>query len=201
LDGVDSLVTRAATGRGFLLFGAHFGSFEALRALAVLQCPVAVRVLMRADHAAKMNRVLQALCEDLQRQVIALGRPQTMLEVRAALAAGEMVALLADRALNDDRRVDCDFLGSAAGFPRGPFELAAVLDAPVVLFSATYRGRGRYEIGFERFDSPAEARARSVIDDRCRALAAWLETRCRAAPYNWFNFYDFWAPAGGAAPR
>jgi predicted LPLAT superfamily acyltransferase len=29
---------------------------------------------------------------------------------------------------------------------------------------------------------------------------AILEALCREAPYNWFNFYDFWADDAPAAP-
>jgi predicted LPLAT superfamily acyltransferase len=115
-----------------------------------------------------------------------------MLEVRAALAAGEIVALLADRSLHGDRQVACDFLGAPAQFPRGPFELAAMLRVPVVLFAAAYCGAGRYAVRFDALEA-------SGVDARCRTFAAWLEARCREAPENWFNFYDFWSkPAGHA---
>jgi predicted LPLAT superfamily acyltransferase len=33
---------------------------------------------------------------------------------------------------------------------------------------------------------------RSAID----RYAAALDERCRADPYNWFNFYDFWRSQG-----
>jgi len=27
---------------------------------------------------------------------------------------------------------------------------------------------------------------------------ALVERHCRTAPYNWFNFFDFWQPAGAS---
>jgi predicted LPLAT superfamily acyltransferase len=30
---------------------------------------------------------------------------------------------------------------------------------------------------------------------QCQHYADWLARSCRAAPYNWFNFYDFWTHA------
>jgi hypothetical protein len=71
-------------------------------------------------------------------------------------------------------------------FPRGPFELAAMLGAPVVLFSATHEAAGRYLIRFDVLPAADD------VDARCRAFAAWLEQRCLETPCNWFNFYDFW---------
>ena len=31
------------------------------------------------------------------------------------------------------------------------------------------------------------------LDEVMRRYVARLEALCREAPYNWFNFYDFWA--------
>jgi predicted LPLAT superfamily acyltransferase len=185
------------------MFGGHVGSFEVLRAIALDECPVPVRVMMHDRHAEKLARVLRQLNATLPAQVIPLGRPQAMLDARNALHHGELVALLADRSMYGDRQVQCDFLGGRAGFPRGPFELAAMLDAPVVLFCATYSGRGRYDIRIEPLDLPSLAGETrdQTLDRRCRAYAAWLEARVREAPYNWFNFYDFWArPVAASQP-
>jgi len=194
LAGVEALKHVLAGGRGCLLFGAHFGSFEVLRAIAVTDCPVPIRVLMHERHAEKLARVLHRLNAVLPAQVIPLGQPRTMLDVRDALARGEIVALLADRSMHGDRQVACPFLGEPAGFPRGPFELAALLDAPVMLFSATWKGRMRYDVRFEALEA-GEARGErdAVVAARCARFAAWLDGCCRTAPYNWFNFYDFWA--------
>lgn len=190
VQGVEGLRSMLASGRGCLLFGAHFGSFEVLRALGLAESPVPVRVLMHDRHAEKLARVLHALNAELPAQIIPLGKPQTMLDVRDALARGEIVALLADRTLRGEREVECPFLGGTARFPRGPFELAALLGAPVVLFSATYQGPMRYDVRFER-----------LADDRgCAGFAAWLDARCREAPFNWFNFYDFWAAGERPGP-
>ena len=198
IEGVEVLRRHIDAGRGCLLFGAHFGNFDMLRAIAVAECPVPVRVLMHHTHAEKMSGVMRRLNADLPAQVIALGQPRAMLEARDALSDGALVALLADRSMHGDRDVECAFLGAPAGFPRGPFELAAMLDAPVVLFSATYRGGRRYEIRFEDLDEPHDTAAAgrdALVECRTRTFAAWLEARCRGAPYNWFNFYDFWSRA------
>ena len=181
-----------AEGRGVLLFGAHFGSFEVLRAIGGARSPARVRVLMHEANARKINAALGAVNDAAARDVIVLGRPGTMLEVRDALRAGEIVGLLADRAVADDRLVPCDFLGASASFPQGPFVLAALLDVPIVLFCAVCDGDGAYRVRFERFATPA-SRAPDVIAEAVQRYATWLAQRCRADPYNWFNFYDFFA--------
>jgi predicted LPLAT superfamily acyltransferase len=197
IEGLDDLLATIANGRGCLLFGAHFGSFEVLRTLAA-RSPARVRVLMHEDNARKINSALLSLNPSPPDDVIALGRPQTMLEVRDAVESGQIVGLLADRVVAGDRLATCDFLGARVSFPRGPFVLAAMLEAPVVLFSAVCRGDGRYCVRFERFvAAPTDPRNETAIAAQCQRYACWLEDKCRADPLNWFNFYDFFA----AAPR
>ena len=66
----------------------------------------------------------------------------------------------------------------------------------VVLCFGLYRGGRRYEIHLERFADAVTLDRR----DREASVRPWveryarrLEHHCRAAPYNWFNFYDYWA--------
>jgi len=202
IEGIDVLESALAARRGVLLVGAHVGSFELMRVLAVAHFPIPVRVLMYAANAEKIASALAPLNPNMPLQVIALGRPETMLEVRDALAAGEVVGLLADRVVDGDRMRRCMFLGEPAAFAEGPFMLAATVGAPVVLFSAVQCDDGSYRIRFEPFAErvvlPRAARD-AALQQVCERYAAWLEARCREAPFNWFNFYDFWA--ADPAPR
>jgi len=197
VEGIDVLRGAMAKGHGCLLYGAHFGSFDVLRALGSAESPVAVNVLMHEGNAEKLNGVLAALNGEFPHQVIPLGRPETMLKVAEALARNEIVGLLADRVVAGDKLMRCRFLDAAASFPEGPFVLAAVLRAPVVLFSAVYCGGRRYRVRFEAFaDSQTAVEGRrEAMQAQCQRYADWLARSCRAAPYNWFNFYDFWAHA------
>src|SRR5690606_12242539 len=87
------------------------------------------------------------------------------------------------------------FLGDEAEFPVAPWLLAAVLQVPVQLAFGLYRGGNRYDLAFEPFTDglaiPRRERAAAVPALIAR-YAARLEHHVRDAPYNWFNFYDFW---------
>ncbi|MBR0682724.1 lipid A biosynthesis acyltransferase [Roseomonas eburnea] len=195
VEGLEILRAAAARGQGLVLLGAHMGSFEALRAVGGAGAPVEVRMLMHTGNAGAADALFDSLDPARAASIIPLGRPEAMLAAREVLERGGVVGLLADRAPRGDRMLAVAFLGAQAPFPGGPMTLAAILHAPVVLGFGLWLGPRRYKLCFEPFadaiDLPRETRE--------AALRGWLEryaTRlgevCRAYPYNWFNFYEFW---------
>lgn len=196
VEGIGMLQGHIAAGRGCLLLGAHLGSFESLRALADATCPVEVSVMMHEANAAKAKALFDAIGGPRRAaSIIPLGRPDSMLRVRERLAAGGMVGLLADRTPHGDRTIRVPFLGTPAALPVGPHVLAAMLGAPVVLAFGLWLGPRRYLVRFEPFAEPMslprEGREAAVAALAAR-YAERLEAMCRAHPYNWFNFFDFW---------
>ena len=186
---------------GALLMGAHFGSFEALRACGRSMGHRRVAMAMYEENARKVSGVLAAISPDAATDIIALGRMEAMLEVRDRLDEGVLVGVLADRTLGDEPTMEVDFLGAPARFPTGPMRMAAVLRRRVVFMAGIHLGGNRYDVRFEPLadfsegaDDPAQ-RA-ELVANAVRAYAARLEHHARMAPYNWFNFFDFWA-----APR
>lgn len=181
-----------AQGSGCLLFGAHHGSFEVLRLVGRNQPDLKVSLAMYEATGRKIGAALNAINPQLAPNIIGLGRPGAMLQIRDCLEQGGFVGMLADRTLPGDVTTRVDFLGAPAAFPTGPARLVGLLRPPVVLMVGLYRGGNRYEIHFERL-----AEAGWTGDDATAALIAHyvarLEHYCRMAPYNWFNFFDFWA--------
>jgi predicted LPLAT superfamily acyltransferase len=178
---VDELL---AAGKGCVLLGAHFGSFEILRCGGKTR-GLKVNMVMYEENARKTGSLMQAVNPDLQADIIALGRVDSILQVDAALARGECVGMLADRTLGSAGTVACRFLGEQAQLPTGPLRIATMLKRPMALMFGVYRGGNRYEIHIERFAEP-------TVEASLRRYAERLEHYCRLAPYNWFNFYDFW---------
>ncbi|HUN49207.1 MAG TPA: hypothetical protein VMU85_21920 [Stellaceae bacterium] len=181
---------------GCILVGAHIGSFEATRALGRRQPDLRVSLVMFEENARKVQTVLNAINPKLAMDVISLGKADSMIEVRERLERGDFVGILADRSINGESQLRVPFLGTTAAFPLGPFQMAALLRQPVVLMLGLYRGGRRYDVHFEPL---AEANAlpagrRDAEAERVlRLYVERLEHYCRLAPFNWFNFYDFWA--------
>jgi predicted LPLAT superfamily acyltransferase len=198
--GLEHVTGILASGRGCVLMGAHLGSFEVLRTLA-LQCPVPVRALMFRRNAGALTCLLDRLAPDIRDSIIEIGDTASMLQVREAVERGEIVGILADRTPRGQRQVMVPFLGSTAPFPAGPFILAATLGAPVVLFHGVRTGPRKYTIAFAPFAERLVLRRASRAADLEAVVARYaaaVEAGCRAYPFNWFNFFPFWEQARDA---
>jgi predicted LPLAT superfamily acyltransferase len=190
-DVVDAMQARR---EGGLLLGAHLGSFEILRFLGRRKSEMPVRLVMYKEHARNLNSVLDAVDPACSMPVIALGTVNSMLQVADALGHGEFVGILADRNIEGEGTTPCSFFGEPARFPLGPFRLAVMLRQPLILMVGLYRGGNRYDIHFEMLtDLRGAGRGRDeLVREAMQNYAARLEHYCRLAPYNWFNFYDYW---------
>jgi predicted LPLAT superfamily acyltransferase len=70
-----------------------------------------------------------------------------------------------------------------------------MLRSPVLLMVGVYRGGNRYDLYFEELMDMGltEGLPRNeLIRQAQQRYVARIEHYCRNAPYNWFNFYDFW---------
>ena len=120
-----------------------------------------------------------------------------MLKVNERLAQGDVVGMLADRTLSDDTLHPVQVLGATAYLPEGPFRMAALLQRPVLFMTGLYLGDNRYAIHFEPlmdFSSVERGQRDAAVQTALARYAALLDQYCRKAPYNWFNFFDFWRP-------
>ena len=195
VSGDHALLESLKSQHGALLVGAHLGSFEVLRAMGRRKIGLRVAMLMYDRNARKLNSTLAAINPKAMQDIISLGRPESMLEVRDKLDQGYLVGMLADRSLSDDATYEVDFLGAPAAFPLGPWRMAAMLKRPVFLMAGLYMGGNRYQLHFEPLTdfSQVERGGRdAAIRDAVQRYADSLARLSRRAPYNWFNFFDFW---------
>ncbi|MBN8924854.1 MAG: acyltransferase [Rhodanobacter sp. 68-29] len=203
IEGLPELERRIAEGRGVLLVGSHQGSFEALRALSARRPDATLRVVLDKGKTPAMTELLEELAPDVGAAVIdaSQGGASVVLAAAEACRQGAMVALLADRAGEQEAQRTVEFLGAPAPLPVGPWLLANALQVPVLLCFGLYLGGNRYRLVFEPFAErvaiPRDSRG-PALDALLARYAARLEHYVRALPYNWFNFHDFWRPAPAA---
>jgi len=220
--GTEQLHADYNAGNGILLLGAHLGSFEVLRSIGRDNYEnhnnhnnhnnrnFNIAMAMYPENARRINRALGAINPRATHEIIELGTLDAMLAISAKLDEGAYVGILADRAIRSSGTVSSDFgpsgtgsseyralpfLGKAAQFPIGPFRLASIMKRPVYFMAGVYCGGNRYEVHFEKLDdfsAPAARNRDAQINALMHKYVAALEKNCRAHPFNWFNFYDFW---------
>jgi predicted LPLAT superfamily acyltransferase len=186
--------------RGAIVVGAHLGSFDALRALAERDGRV-VNVLMYTRHAPRINALFRQLSPDAELRVIQVEREtmSTVLQIRACIERGELVAMLGDRVEPADRGRTCDvtLLGGRMPVPVAPYLLACLLGCPLFFMVALRERGGRYRVHAEVLaEQPVlEPGDRDKqLAELAAAYAARLEHHLLRDPYQWFNFYDPWTP-------
>ncbi|MEO6280416.1 acyl-CoA synthetase [Roseateles sp.] len=190
-----------AEGRGVYLLGAHIGSFEALHAAGVNRRQLPVAMVMYPENARMIHTVLQALAPDFDVSIIPIGERGSALAIRDFLDKGGLTGLMGDRYIPSkavqESSVERSFLGQPTQFTDGPVRLAMMLRRRVIFMVGLYRGGNRYQLRFEELadfrQPPTDPAARealvlAAVSDYVRRL----EALCREAPYNWFNFYDYW---------
>ena len=198
VHGEDTLRRLLADRKGLLLIGAHLGSFDVMHALGRKDTDLRIAMVMHQDNAQKINAMLAAISPEAVQDIIALGNIDSMLKVRDHLDDGGIVGMLADRTPGNERVHPVQMLGAEALLPRGPWRMAAMLQRPVLFMTGLYLGGNRYAIHFEPladFSDLGPSQRDAALDTAITRYAALLDHYCRRAPYNWFNFYDFWAPA------
>lgn len=203
----DAAVDR---GEGGVLVVAHFGNLEMLRAIGERLRKLELHILVHTRHAQKFNKVLKRLNPQSSEHLLQVTEMDAATAARLAdaVSRGHFVVIAADRVpVSSGHVLDIPFLGSPAPLPIGPWVLAGVLRCPAY-WLACFKEQGaenedRFTLVceriFERVDLPRATRT-EALRGVMRQYAERLEQACRRAPYEWFNFYPFWAPMPGRGP-
>lgn len=198
IHGDEQIAAQVAGKRGGLIICCHLGNLELCRVMSKRQPGVKLTVLLHTKHATRFNQLLAQVNPDSQLNIMQVTEltPATAALLQAKIDQGEFVAIAGDRipVAPQPRVAWARFLGALAPFPVGPYVMASLFQCPVYLLFPLRSRRG-WEIHFELFRQsislPRKDRP-AMLDALAGAYAARLESYCRQAPLQWFNFYDFW---------
>lgn len=203
-EGADVMLRQIESGRGGIIVTAHMGCLELCRVLARHRAGLRLTVLVHTAHAQRFNRILARIDPSATLQLYQVDEisPATAQELADKVRAGEFVAIAGDRApAHGGRAVSVPFLGAPARFPVGPYVLAALLDCPLFAMGCIRHGDGhllRFTELAREVRLPRANRAEALAG-HAGSYADWLTQLLVLSPYDWFNFYDFWAdPEAGA---
>ncbi len=203
----DALHRAMCDGRGALFIVSHHGNMDVARAVLDEATRRRLVVLMHTVHSRNFNRVLEQVNPQaaVNRLEVSEITPDTAIHLRGLIEAGSWIVIAGDRVplSGQARATRVPFFGEEAPFPIGPYILASLLECPVYLMFCR-RARDGYELRVEAFADcivlPRAGRS-AAIREWVTRFAARLEAHAVADPYQWYNFFDFWAPAGKAVER
>lgn len=194
-EGVEHLVEPTQRGEGVIAVLPHLGNWDASgRSMRALHVPV----VAVAEHL-RPERLFQLFVRQREAfgvRIVALGGGAGVgRALTAAIEAGSVVALLADRDLTG-RGIWVTMFGERRRIPAGPAMLALSTRAPIVVVgsyetAAGWRGIAHpLEMPPRTGDRRADARAVS------QAIADAFERLIAASPPDWHVFQPAW-PADG----
>jgi predicted LPLAT superfamily acyltransferase len=192
---VDAMIARGA---GAILVTGHVGCLELCQAAAARQEGLKLTVLVHTRHAQRFSRILRRLDPGSPVRLMQVTDVDAATAVTLAqrVAAGEFVAIAGDRVpVSASKTARVPFLGHEAPFPVGAYVLAALIKCPLFMLGCVREGRSHlvtFELLAQRVELPRAQRAEALA--ACAAqFAAHLEALLVRAPYDWFNFFAFWA--------
>ncbi len=208
-DDVYDLISNLNEKRGAFIFISHLGNFEILRSLAAahkmgVQNEVALTVISDKEISSNFSKVLQKIAPQFFENTVSINEitPATMEKFMDTISRGGLVVCAGDRLSKNasGKIVSQDFLGKSAPFSYGAFLLALLLDAPVYFMFGFKEKNLFFSRKFEMYVKKARTEISSsrkkrdeCIKNLCAEYARTLEDFCKMYPYQWYNFFDFWA--------
>lgn len=195
--GEELIAAQIASGRGALLICSHLGNLELCRVLS-RRVGLKVTVLTHTKHAKRFNELLGRLdpASQLDLMQVTEVSPATAMLLSEKIARGELVAIAGDRVPVSPKPVIAwaNFFGTPAPFPTGPYILAHLLQCPTFLLFSI-KSATTNEVHFEQLNGMIQlprGEREAELARLAQEYARRLEHFCRRAPFEWFNFYDFW---------
>ncbi|MBR9970181.1 glycosyltransferase family 2 protein [Magnetospirillum sulfuroxidans] len=203
VENPQALAAAAADPAGAVLVVSHHGNVELSRALMDPALRQRLTVLVHTRHAENFNAVLRRFNPEAAARMIQVTEigPETAIALKERVERGEWIAIAGDRVpvLSSGRVVAVDFFAQPAAFSVGPWVLAAVLDCPVHLLFCRRSGPAQWTMTLELFAARValpRGQRTEALRQLIQAYAARLEQHSRLDPYQWYNFFDFWAKGG-----
>jgi len=185
--------------RGGLIIVSHLGNVEIVRALVAPSVRARLTVLVHTRHAVKYNRIVGEGSPEAAMNIVQVTEigPETIIDLKQRVEQGGWIVIAGDRVpvTGQGKTVFVPFFGQEAAFPQGPWILASLLGCRVSLLFCILDDT-RYHLTMEPFADqvyvPRADRQKAAHDYAAR-YAQRLEHYAAGAPFQWYNFYDFWS--------
>jgi predicted LPLAT superfamily acyltransferase len=192
-DGEENLREMVRQGRGGILLSAHVGNWEAAGHL-LRRLNSKINVVMFDGEHEQIKAYVDGVTKGKNFNVIVIKNDMShVYAISDALGRNELICLHADRFLPGNKIITKNFLGAAANFPLGPFQLAAGFNVPVSIVFALKESATHYHFFGSELLCKRETETKTAFSERLSELfKTELEEKVKRYPEQWFNYYNFW---------
>lgn len=195
-DGEEHLRNMARDGQGGLLVNAHIGNWDIAGQL-LERIDARIYVLMYDAEHRQIRQYLEGVLKEKRIEAILIREDMSHLaEIQKALSRHGIIAMNGDRYIDGNKLYTVDFMGKPAKFPAGPFSIAAKFGIPVTFAFAMKESKTHYHFYATAPTFTGSFKTLAEREDRLREMvqtyARELESKVRAYPLQWFNYYSFW---------
>ncbi len=189
-DGVDILKRLLKNKDGGILISAHIGNFE-----------IAEYFFNEIDDLSQINLVTtdnehQAIKEYMEtvssksslKIILVKEDLSHIFEINNALQNNELICFTGDRYFEGNKILSQELLGKEAMFPAGTFLLGSRLKVPVAFVYVMKETSNHYHL----YTREAKFEARNA-QDLLKSYTESIDWILNKYPYQWFNYFDFWA--------
>ena len=178
----------------FYILFSHLGNSE--MAGYCLNTPNKVmNILMyMGDTETVMQNRTNALAKNNLRVIPMQGEMMNhIFAISEALDKGEIIAMAMDRIVQSTKSILCHFMGENALFPIGPFRICTAVKQPVLYLCVTKANWNTYRVDVRILTYDSAGNKAQQTKSLAQEATCALEEMAYKYPYQWFNFYDFWA--------
>ena len=179
---------------GFVVALAHYGCWQAVMEILHLKSDRPINVMARPEHNGNMDKFAALGGGRHGFNLISTeGFSGGLVEASAVLNRGEVVIVMADRAVEGSPKLEAEYLGGTIELPLSPWMLAAQNRVPVLPVLTDFvekplRAVLRYYQTIA-VEPPADRRVRpGDLAPAAAAYAKILETAALDSPYSVFRF-------------
>ena len=137
----DEMIQELKDNKPPFLICSHLGNMEVLRAIGnfqnsdLINKKIEVHSIVQFNHTPKFNEFLKRINSKTAENLTATANMgiDAVIDLKEKMQNGKMVVIAGDRtsALNENRSIEVNFLGSPAYFPIGSFTLASLMESPI----------------------------------------------------------------------
>jgi predicted LPLAT superfamily acyltransferase len=191
-DGEENLRKITALKKGGLLLSAHLGNWEIAGHL-LKRLETKINVVMYDGEHRRIKKYMEGITGKRNMNVIVIKEDLSHIyAISEALKNNELVCMHADRFIEGNKTMVCNFFDAPARFPAGPFVLAATFKVPISFVFACKETDTHYHLYASDLKDYEGLTKQVMMQQVLNEFAAEMEKKATVYPEQWFNYYNFW---------